>query len=403
MGEESVLGKIKGDKSIWLIVILLFLISIAAVYSSSSSLAYHHKKSTFDFLLQHSKYILFGLVALYICYRIPLGLYRGWSPIILLGAISLLILTLAIGTSINGAERWLNIMGFSFQPAEFAKIATILYTAKVLESSKLETYKEFFLLLVFPAGTVIMLIFAGSISTAALLTFTLLVIFIVFGIKWSYIFKTALVGMVVISIAFMLNYSFGMFSRIDTAVKRIERFVSKPEPNGKTLSAEELQLKSDKTYQADMARLAITSVGIFGKGPGNSTQRYLLPHPYSDYIFAIIIEEWGLIGAIAVIMLYLTFLFRSIALAKRCTQMFSVMTVMGLSVIIILQALLHILVNVGILPVTGHTLPLISLGGSSIIIMSGAFGIILSVSRTVEKSSETESAKNEEDEYGKEI
>lgn len=403
MGEESVLGKIKGDKSIWLIVILLFLISIAAVYSSSSSLAYHHKKSTFDFLLQHSKYILFGLVALYICYRIPLGLYRGWSPIILLGAISLLILTLAIGTSINGAERWLNIMGFSFQPAEFAKIATILYTAKVLESSKLETYKEFFLLLVLPAGTVIMLIFAGSISTAALLTFTLLVIFIVFGIKWSYIFKTALVGMVVISIAFMLNYSFGMFSRIDTAVKRIERFVSKPEPNGKTLSAEELQLKSDKTYQADMARLAITSVGVFGKGPGNSTQRYLLPHPYSDYIFAIIIEEWGLIGAIAVIMLYLTFLFRSIALAKRCTQMFSVMTVMGLSVIIILQALLHILVNVGILPVTGHTLPLISLGGSSIIIMSGAFGIILSVSRTVEKSSETESAKNEEDEYGKEI
>lgn len=402
MGEESVFGKIKGDKSIWLIVLLLFLISIAAVYSSSSSLAYHHKKSTFDFLIQHSKYVLFGLVALYACYRIPLGLYRGWSPIILFAAIVLLALTLITGTSINGAERWLNVFGFSFQPAEFAKIATILYTAKVLESAKLETYKEFFLLLVLPAGTVIMLIFAGSISTAALLTFTLMVVFIVFGIKWSYIFKTALVGLVVITIAFMLNYSFGMFSRIDTAVKRIERFVSKPEPNGKTLSAEELQLKADKTYQADMARLAITSVGVFGKGPGNSTQRYLLPHPYSDYIFAIIIEEWGLIGAMAVIMLYLTFLFRSIALAKKCTQMFSVMTVIGLAIIIVLQAFLHILVNVGILPVTGHTLPLISLGGSSIIIMSGAFGIILSVSRTIEKSNEV-AAKNEEDEYGKEI
>lgn len=402
MGEESVFGKIKGDKSIWLIVLLLFLISIAAVYSSSSSLAYHHKKSTFDFLIQHSKYVLFGLVALYACYRIPLGLYRGWSPIILFAAIVLLALTLITGTSINGAERWLNVFGFSFQPAELAKIATILYTAKVLESAKLETYKEFFLLLVLPAGTVIMLIFAGSISTAALLTFTLMVVFIVFGIKWSYIFKTALVGLVVITIAFMLNYSFGMFSRIDTAVKRIERFVSKPEPNGKTLSAEELQLKADKTYQADMARLAITSVGVFGKGPGNSTQRYLLPHPYSDYIFAIIIEEWGLIGAMAVIMLYLTFLFRSIALAKKCTQMFSVMTVIGLAVIIVLQAFLHILVNVGILPVTGHTLPLISLGGSSIIIMSGAFGIILSVSRTIEKSNEV-AAKNEEDEYGKEI
>jgi cell division protein FtsW len=128
----------------------------------------------------------------------------------------------------------------------------------------------------------------------------------------------------------------------------------------------------------------------------------LLPHPYSDYIFAIIIEEWGLIGAMAVIMLYLTFLFRSIALAKKCTQMFSVMTVIGLAIIIVLQAFLHILVNVGILPVTGHTLPLISLGGSSIIIMSGAFGIILSVSRTIEKSNEV-AAKNEEDEYGKEI
>lgn len=402
MREESVFEKIKGDKSIWTIVIFLFLISIAAVYSSSSSLAYHNNKSTFDLLIQHSKYVLFGLVALYICYKIPLGLYRGWSVFNFLFAIILLVLTLVVGKSINGAERWLSFMGFSFQPAEFAKIATILYVAKVLETAKLESYLEFFILLVLPVGIVIMLIFAGSISTAALLTLTMFVIFIIYGIKWSYLFKTALFGIIVISIAFILNLSFGIFPRIDTAVKRIERFVSKPETENKVLTPEEIQLKADKTYQADMARLAITSVGIFGKGPGNSTQRYLLPHPYSDYIFVIIIEEWGLIGAIAVLMLYLIFLFRSILLAKKCTQLFSVMTVIGLSMIIILQAFLHILVNVGILPVTGHTLPLISLGGSSIIIMSGAFGIILSVSRTIEKSCEVKTEK-EEEEYGKEI
>jgi cell division protein FtsW len=153
----------------------------------------------------------------------------------------------------------------------------------------------------------------------------------------------------------------------------------------------------DKTFQADMAKIAVASVGVFGKGPGNSTQRNLLPHPYSDFIYAIIIEEWGFLGGLAVLMLYVWFFTRCIMLSKSCTTTFSSMMVIGLSILITSQALLHICVNVGLLPVTGHTLPLISLGGTSLIIMSGAFGMILSVSRTIENVKSKEELPQNED------
>ncbi len=397
MGEEKVLGMLKGDKSIWLIVFLLFLISIAAVYSSSSSLAYRYNKTTFDLLIQHSKFVLFGIAALVVCYKIPLGWYRMLSFLALAGSIALLILTIAIGKSVNGAERWLNIGGFTFQPAEMAKIASILYMSRVFEKYKIESFKEFFVRVILPVGGTVFLIFIGSISASALLSLTLFIMFIIFGVKWSYIFKTGAIALAILSVAVLLNLSFGMFPRIDTGIKRIERFVAKDSGNeDKNLTPEEIQMKADKHYQEKMARLAVSSAGVLGKGPGNSTQRYLLPHPYSDYIFAIIVEEWGLIGGSVVIMLYLVFLFRSISLAKRCSHIFSIMTVIGLALLITFQAFLHILVNVGILPVTGHTLPLISLGGSSIIIMSAAFGIILSVSRTIDKSTTPEESSQDD-------
>lgn len=380
---DSIIYRLKGDKLIWVIVFLLSLISIAAVYSSSSSLAFKEGKSTLDFLLKQMRFVLFGLTALYICYKIPLGWYRKFAYLGLLVSAALLVATIIIGKNLNGADRWISIFGLSFQPAEIAKIATVLYLAKVLEDHKFETFREFAVWVLAPVGTVCLLIFYGSASTAIILGGISFLVLFIAGVKWSHLFKTMGIACIAMVVIILLNQAFGVFPRVATMVSRIKNHITEKTYDAE-LSAEAKQRALDKTFQADMAKVAIASVGVLGKGPGNSTQRYVLPHPYSDFIFTIIVEEWGMIGGLGVLMLYLWFLYRCIALAKSCTKMFTAILVIGLSLLITFQAMLHILVNVGILPVTGHTLPLISLGGTSLVIMSGAFGMILSVSRTID-------------------
>jgi len=381
--KESIIYRLKGDKAIWIIVFILSMISIAAVYSSSSALAFKENKSTADFLFKQMRFVVFGLTALYICYKIPLGWYRMLSYFGIIISIGLLIATLFFGNKYNDAERWLRVFGVSFQPAEIAKIAVILYLSKVLERFTFENFKEFFWWVVFPISAVVIIILNGSVSTAILLSAVAFLMFIIAGIKWSHLIKTAGIAFGVIVLVVLLNLSFGIFPRVDTAFNRIKSFTTAQKIH-EDLSPAEKQRLMDKTFQADMAKIAVASVGVFGKGPGNSTQRNLLPHPYSDFIYAIIIEEWGFIGGLIVLMLYVWFFTRCVMLSKSCTSTFSSMMVIGLSILITSQALLHICVNIGLLPVTGHTLPLISLGGTSLVIMSGAFGIILSVSRTIE-------------------
>ena len=368
---------------IWIIVFLLSMISIAAVYSSSSALAFKENKSTVDFLFKQMRFVVFGLTALYICYRIPLGWYRMLSYMGIVVSIGLLTATLIFGNKYNDAERWLRIFGVSFQPAEIAKIAVVLYLSKVLEDFKFETFKEFLIWVVAPLGVVILLILYGSISTGLLVSAVAFIMFVIAGIKWKHLFKTAGIAGAVLGLVMLLNLTFGLFPRVETAINRIKNFSSEQEHND-NMSPVEKQRILDRTYQADMAKIAVSSVGVLGKGPGNSTQRNLLPHPYSDFIYAIIIEEWGFIGGLIVLMLYVWFFTRCVMVSNSCTTTFSSMMVTGLAILITSQALLHICVNVGLLPVTGHTLPLISLGGTSLVIMSGAFGMILSVSRTVE-------------------
>ena len=380
---DSIIYRLKGDKVIWIIVFLLSMISIAAVYSSSSALAFKENKSTVDFLFKQMRFVVFGLTALYVCYRIPLGWYRMLSYMGILVSIGLLIATLIFGNKYNDAERWLRIFGVSFQPAEIAKIAVVLYLSKVLEDFKFETFKEFLIWVVAPLGVVILLILYGSISTGLLVSAVAFIMFVIAGIKWKHLFKTAGIAAAVLGLVVLLNLAFGLFPRVETAFNRIKNFSSEQEHN-ENMSPAEKQRILDRTYQADMAKIAVASVGVLGKGPGNSTQRNLLPHPYSDFIYAIIIEEWGFIGGLIVLMLYVWFFTRCVMVSNSCTTTFSSMMVTGLAILITSQALLHISVNVGLLPVTGHTLPLISLGGTSLVIMSGAFGMILSVSRTVE-------------------
>ncbi len=391
---DSIIYRLKGDKVIWIIVFLLSLISIAAVYSSSSSLAFKEGKTTLDFLLKQMRFVLFGLTALYICYKIPLGWYRMLSYVGILVSIALLVATIVIGKNINGADRWISIFGLSFQPAEIAKIATVLYLAKILEERKFDTFKEFFFWVLVPLGIICLLILNGSASTAIILAGILFMILFIAGVKWSHLFKSAGIATGALVIVIILNQAFGLFPRVETAVNRVKNFAVEKDID-KKLSPEEKQREMDKTFQADMAKAAIASVGVLGKGPGNSTQRYVLPHPYSDFIYTIIVEEWGFLGGFLVLMLYLWFLFRCIVLARSCSKVFTSVLVIGLGLLITSQAMLHILVNVGILPVTGHTLPLISLGGTSLVIMSAAFGIILSVSRTIEVDKVVENEKKD--------
>ena len=389
----SILSKLSGDKVIWIVVFLLSLISIALIYSSSSSLAYKEKTTNFAFLVKQIQFVLMGLVALYICYRVPLGWYRFLAYPALGASIILLALTPIIGEEINGARRWINLGFTTFQPTEMAKIAIVLYLARALEVSKLETFKEFLIKIIIPIGVTCILILIGSVSAALFVGMISLLMLIIAGVKWNYIFKAGGIAAAALVLIILLHVAgLQLFSRLDTALSRLIRFGSKTEIT-EELTPEEKQKEADKTYQADMAKVAISSVGILGKGPGKSTQRYFLPHPYSDYIYTIIIEEYGLAGGTFVLMLYLWFLFRCVILAKNCTKVFSALTVAGLGLLIAVQATLHILVNVGYLPVTGHTLPLLSLGGTSLVILSCAFGIILSVSRTIDISSQKKKLK----------
>ena len=388
--EEPIINRLHGDKVIWIIIFILSLISIALIYSSSSSLAFKRDVTNFTYLMEQCKFVLLGLVTVYACYRIPLGLYRFGTFIIFGISVILLALVPVIGIELNGAKRWLVIGPLQFQPAELVKITLILYLARALEMWELKNFKDFFIKILTPIGVVCVLILIGSVSTALIIGALSFLILWVAGVKLSYLVKS--IGLAACFFVFLIllnsgvkliNEDIDLFPRFSTAVSRLEKFFVKEEID-ENLSAEEIQKKKDETFQADMARIAISSVGVLGKGPGKSTQRYVLPHPYSDFIYTIIIEEYGLLGGVFVLMLYLWFLYRCVIMVKHCTKKFTAITVGGLGLMISIQAGLHILVNVGILPVTGHTLPLVSLGGTSLLIFSCAFGIVLSVSRTID-------------------
>ena len=374
--QENITVQVKktigGDKGIWAIVLLLALISLAAVYSSSIVLV--GKKSVFYFLIKQSLFAATGLGVIYFCHLIPLGMYRGLAFLGLIFAIGLLTATLFWGTTHNDGTRWIELAGVSFQPAELAKVALVLYMAKALEDRTCNTFKEFSIYLLLPAGIVCLLILWGSISAGVLLGSTAFMVWVIAGVSAKHLFKTlGIMGAGLVLIVALAVWT-PLFPRVETAFGRITRFAR--------LAPEE----EVDNYQADQAKIAIASGGIFGKGPGNSTQRLFLPKRESDFIYAIIVEEYGLLGGVAVLMLFLWFFYRSCLIAQRCTRRFSLLLVVGLGMYVVFQALLHIGVNVGLLPVTGQTLPLVSRGGTSFLAVSAAVGMILAVSRTIEKT-----------------
>ncbi|MEI6434765.1 MAG: FtsW/RodA/SpoVE family cell cycle protein [Bacteroidota bacterium] len=369
---------VKGDRVIWVVVILLSIFSLLAVYSSTGTLAYKkHHGNTEYYLFKHFMILAFGLALMYGTHLIRYTQYSWISRIGMVITIPLLILTLVSGTNLNEANRWLTvpIVNLTFQSSDVAKLFLIMYLARVL-SKKQELVQDFrkgFLPVIIPVILVTILILPANFSTAAILFATCLVLMFIGRVSMKYMISLIILGIAALVIIFLLAVNFpNLFSRGTTWVARLDHFINKTEAD------------VDATYQVDQAKIAIVQGGIIGKSPGKSTQRNFLPHPYSDFIFAIIIEEYGIVGGSFVLLLYLILFFRVIKIASRSQGNFGSLLSIGIGFSLVFQALINMAVAVNLFPVTGQTLPLVSMGGTSIWFTSISLGIILSVSRTTE-------------------
>jgi cell division protein FtsW len=373
------LQKIKGDRVIWIVVIFLSVFSLLAVYSSTGTLAYkNHGGNTEFYLFKHFCILAFGLLLMYVAHRIKYTLYGRIFQVALFIAIPLLILTLIIGMNLNDAKRVLPLpFNLSFQTSDLAKLTLIMYLARLL-TKKQEQIKEFrqaFVPLMLPVLIVCGLILPANFSTAAMLFVTCLVLMFIGRVNIKYILY--LIGIGILALAIFIAILYAMPSdnkgRLATWKNRIENFISS---------------EGGDNYQSRLSKTAIAEGGIFGKMPGNSTQRNFLPHPYSDFIFAIIVEEYGLLGASFLVLLYMIIFSRALKIITKIPRNFGAFLVFGVSFNLVFQAMVNMGVAVGILPVTGQPLPLVSMGGTSIWFTSISLGIILSVSKETSKDPE---------------
>ena len=375
---NNILKYTKGDRAIWLVVLFLAIISTLVVYTSITSLAYrHHDGNTFYYLFRHTTFLVIGLGIMYGIHRIKYSYFSRVAQLALYISVPLLLLTLLIGSNLNNASRWLVIpvINQSFQTSDLAKLSLIMYVARILSIRQdvIKDFKKAFVPIVLPIFVVCGLIFPANFSTAAVLFSVCLVLMFIGRISLKHIGAMIGSGIVAIGLAFLLAMSVpGLLPRIDTWIARIENFSS---------------ADSKGNYQAEQSKIAVATGGITGKGPGKSTQRNFLPHPYSDFIYAIVLEEYGLIGGITVLMLYLILLYRAVRIVVKSPKAFGALLAVGIAFMLVFQAMINMAVAVNLFPVTGQPLPMVSMGGTSIWFTCIAIGIILSVSRGVEDES----------------
>lgn len=373
------LSKTKGDVWIWSVVGMLTMISVLAVYSSIGILAYQKGTSTFYYLAKHTMMIAAGLVLMYYTHKLPYKWYAGISRIAIVVALALLGLTYFIGVEINDAQRWIAIpgLGITFQPSDFARLALFMFLARQL-SKKQETIKDFrkgFLPVFGAVMGVFVLIAPANLSNALMIFGTSMLLMLIGRVSFKQMAMVCGAGLLVLTMVVFFGPRRGVY---------MNRICAHSPALCDQFNIEH-KVKVDDTYQADQAKVAIATGGVFGKGPGNSTQRNFLPSPYADFIFAIIIEEYGIAGAVILILLYLIFLFRSVRIVTRAPKAFGALLATALSFSLVVQAFSNMAVATGLFPVTGAALPLVSMGGTSILFTSIAFGIILSVSRDIEE------------------
>ena len=365
----------KGDRIIWIVVILLSLFSILAVYSSTGTLAYKYQSGNTEYyLFKHGIIMLLGFAIMYFTHLAKYTLYARISKIAIIVAVPLLLLTLITGTHLNEASRWLTlpVINLSFQTSDLAKIALLLFVARSLSKKQdnIKDFKSAFLPIILPVCLVCGLILPANFSTAAVLFTTCLILMFFGRIKVKYILSLIGIGLAGLTLFISIALYSGYEGRIGTWKKRIENFKS-GDDNG--------------NYQTQQAKIAIASGGIMGKGPGNSTQRNFLPHPYSDFIFAIIEEEYGFLGGTIVVLLYLVLFYRAVVIVRQSPFAFATLLAVGCAFSLVFQAMINMAVAVNLFPVTGQPLPMLSMGGTSIWFTSVAIGIILSVSRNIEQ------------------
>ena len=418
--EKKIGNLFKGDKGIWTVFLFLCLISIVEVFSASSTLTYKTHNYMMP-LIYHTAMILVGVGVAIITLNIPCRYFKLLTPLMLVLTYATLLWVLIGGESINGANRVIQLPGFTFQPSEIAKGTMVLTAAQILSAMQREdesgadpTAMKYVLWLVVPAT---MLIGLENLSTAVLLFSVIFVMMFIARVPLRQMGK--LTGVLVLLVAIFLGLVFWM-AKLDKEGQELEQAQAngqteqvvksseKKEKSGweklthrfwtwknriagkedKNVPAEEYKV-TDKNFQVTHANFAIASSGIIGKGPGNSVERDYLPQAFSDFIYAIIIEEMGLVGAIAVVFLYVILLFRAARIASRCENNFPAFLVMGLTLLLVFQAVINMCVAVDFGIVTGQPLPLVSKGGTSTIVNCAYIGVILSVSRSAKRKDQS--------------
>ncbi len=375
---EYIFSKLKGDKWIWIIVILLSIWSLLAVYSSVGTLAYKEGKGTEMYLFKHLFIVVAGLGLMYLSHKLDYRYYAGISKLLMLITIPLLLYTLMFGSKVNEASRWLTIpiINQTFQTSDLAKLALITFLARMLsrKQEEIKDVKKSFIPIMGAVCAVFVLIALANLSTALMLFGVSVLLLMIGRIDFKQIAVVCLGGAVLLTLVMLLG------PRRGTYISRIQGFFQTEEVHDSKGSFQE-----DKNFQANNAKIAIATGEMFGKGIGNSVQRNVLPHPYSDFIFAIIIEEYGTIGGAVLLFLYIALMYRCIRIVTLSPRAFGAFLAAGLGFSLTIQALANMAVAVGLGPVTGVPLPLVSMGGTSILFTSVALGIILSVSRNIEE------------------
>jgi cell division protein FtsW len=380
---------IRGDRVIWMVIIMLSVISLLSVYSSSQSLAFSGSTNRTIYLLIKQVFILgLGVFAIIVTHLVPYKAFSRLSQLLMFIVVPLLLLTLIFGRGNADANRWLEMPGgFTLQTSDMAKIILVVFVARILSHKQGNPgkMKEAYGPIIGSTALICGLILPANFSTAALLFITVIVLMFIGRMPFKYILITIVGAVIVFSLYLLTLQVMGIQSRQGTWKSRVESFFNKKD-------------EGVNNYQVNRAKVAIVNGGILGKGPGNSVQKEKLPQANSDFIYAIIIEEYGLLGGLVVMFLYLWLMFRTALIVRKSNRTFPAFAAIGLTLLIVFQAIVNMAVSVNLVPVTGQTLPFISSGGSSVLFTSIALGIILSASWGIEeelKKAETEKGNNE--------
>lgn len=392
---NHLINKTKGDKVIWALVVLLALVSLLAVYSATGSLAYkNYRGNTEIYLFKQIAFILAGILVIYFAHLVNYTFYSKAAQIVFLLSLPLLFYTLFFGVKMNEGSRWIRLplINMTMQTSDLARLALFMYLARLLSKKQdvIKDFKKGFLPVMLPVAITCALIAPANLSTALLLGASCMMLLFIGRVSTKHILMT--IGIALIPLVFLVSAavirhgktgneevavkksSSSLTGRVDTWISRVEAFIYGSK-----------DAVDNDAYQVNQAKIAISNGGVFGVGPGNSTTRDYLPQAYNDFIYAIIIEEYGLAGGAFIMFIYLVFLYRCIRIYKKCPYAFGAFLALGLSFTLAIQAVANMAVTVNLFPVTGVTLPLVSMGGTSFIFTCLAIGIILSVARNVEQ------------------